>query len=207
MLAYDFDAVTPDSAAVTLRWDRVAVPFKITVNQKEIVPAKLKAQLRGAPQDLWEGWAEAADQVLAYKPDLPDALKYADHSIQVEKRFDNLMTKAAVLEAMERKNEAAPLRAEALAMGSAMQINSYGRQLQISGHQEEAFAVFRENAKRYPDHFIVPYEQARMACARGDYDAAVKEMKIALAGAGKQFQPFLQGLLKRLEAKEDINKN
>jgi hypothetical protein len=40
-----------------------------------------------------------------------------------------------------------------------------------------------------------------MACARGDYDTAVKEMKVALAGADKMFQPFLQGLLKRLEAK------
>ncbi|MBZ5568601.1 MAG: DUF2911 domain-containing protein [Acidobacteriia bacterium] len=206
-LAYDFDAVTPESAVVTLRWDRVAVPFKIAVNTKEIVPAKLKLQLRGGAQYTWEGWAEAADQLLQYKTDLSDALEYANRSIQVEKRFDNLMTKANVLEAMDRKNEAAPLRAEALAMANALQINSYGRQLQIGGHQEEAFAVFRENAKRNPDHFIVPYEQARMACAKGDYDTAVKNMKLALAGADKQFQPFLQGLLKRLEAKEDINKN
>lgn len=206
-LAYDFDAVTPESATATLRWDQVAVPFKIAVNQKELVPAKLKTQLRGAPQYTWEGWQEAADQLLAYKINLPDALEYANRSIQVEKRFDNLMSKANVLEAMDRKNEAAPLRAEALAMGNALQINSYGRQLQIGGRQEEAFAIFRENQKRYPDHFVVTYEEARMACAKGDYDAAVSKMKIALAGADKQFQPFLQGLLKRLEAKEDINKN
>jgi tetratricopeptide (TPR) repeat protein len=206
-LAYDFDAVTPESAMVTLRWDRIAVPFKIAVNQKEIVPPKLKAQLRGGSRYIWESWAEASDQLLEYKTDLADALEYANESIRVEKRFDNLMTKANVLEAMDRKSEAAPLRAEALAMANALQINSYGRQLQIGGHQDEAFAVFRENRKRYPYHFIVPYEEARMACARGDYDTAVKEMKVALAGADKNFQPFLQGLLKRLEAKEDINKN
>ena len=47
-------------------------------------------------------------QLLTYKTDLPEALEYADHSIQVEKRFENLMTKANVLEAMDRKNEAAP---------------------------------------------------------------------------------------------------
>ena len=206
-LAYDFDAVTPESAMVTLRWDRIAVPFKIAVNQKEIVPPKLKAQLRGGSRYIWESWAEASDQLLEYKTDLADALECSNESIRVEKRFDNLMTKANVLEAMDRKSEAAPLRAEALAMANALQINSYGRQLQIGGRQDEAFAVFRENRKRYPDHFIVPYEEARMACARGDYDTAVKEMEIALAGADKQFQPFLQGLLKRLEAREDINKN
>jgi hypothetical protein len=206
-LAYDFDAVTPESATVTLRWDRVAAPFKITVNQKEIVPAKLKLQLRGGSQYVWVAWAEAANQLLEYKTDLADALQYANHSIQVEKRFENLMSKANVLDAMERKNEAAPLGAEALAMGNAMQINSYGRQLQFAGRQDEAFDVFRENAKRHPDHFIIPYEEARMDCAKGDFDTAVKEMKLALAGATKDVQPFLQGLLRRLEAKEDINKN
>jgi hypothetical protein len=206
-LAYEFDAVTPESATATLRWDRVTVPFKIAVNQKGIVPPKIKAQLRGGSRYIWESWAEAAEQLRTDKTDLADALEYANESIRVEKRFDNLMIKANVLEAMGRKNEAAPLRAEALAMANALQINSYGRQLQIGGHQEEAFAVFRENAKRNPDHFIVPYEEARMACARGDYDTALKNMKIALAGADKQFQPFLQGLLKRLEAKDDINKN
>ena len=206
-LAYDFDAVTPESAVAALRWDRVAVPFKISVNQKEIVPAKLKLQLRGGSQYIWEGWAEAADQLLAYKTDLTDALEYANHSIQVEKRFENLMTKANVLEAMGSKNEATAVRAEAFPLGSAMQINSYGRQLQIGGHQDEAFAVFRENRKLHPDHFIIPYEEARMACAKGEDDTAVKEMKVALAGATKNVQPFLQSLLKRLEAKEDINKN
>jgi hypothetical protein len=206
-LAYDFDAVTPDSATATLRWDRVAVPFKIAVNQKELVPAKLKAQLRGAPQYTWEGWAEAANQLLTDKNDLADALHYADRAVQAEKRFETVMLKASVLEAMDRKSEADPLRAEALATATAMQINSYGRQLQFAGKQDEAFAVFRENARRYPNHFIIPYEQARMACAQGDYDTAVSKMKLALAGSDKQFQPFFQGLLKRLEAKEDINKN
>ena len=206
-LAYDFDAVTPDAATVTLRWDRVAVPFKIAVNNKELVPAKLKTQLRTGSQYFWESWAEAAFQLLTDKNDLADALQFADRSVQVEKRFDNVILKARVLQEMDRKDEAAQLVAEALGTGDAMQLNSYGRMLQIGGHQEEAFAVFRENAKRHPDHFIIPYEEARMACAKGYYDAAVSKMKVALAGSTKNVQPFLQSLLKRLEAKEDINKN
>jgi hypothetical protein len=207
VLAYDFDAVTPESAVATLRWDRVAVPFKIAVNQKEIVPAKIKLQMRSLAQYTWEGWAEASTQLLTYKTDLNDALDYADRSIRVERRFDNLMIKANVLEAMGRKDEATPIRTEALAKADAMQMNSYGRQLQRDGRQEEAFAVFRENAKRNPNHFIIPYEEARMACAKGDYDTAVSKMKVAVAGSSRDVQPFLQGLLKRLEAKEDINKN
>lgn len=206
-LTYDFDAVTPDAATVTLRWERVAVPFKIAVDQKQIVPAKLKAQLRGGMRFTWEGWDEAAQTLLAQKLDLEDALHYADESIKQEKRFDNLMTKAQVLDELGRKTEAASLRDEAMPLGNALQINSYGRQLQRAGKQNEAFAVFETNAKRYPDHFVVHYEQARILCAKGDYDSAVKEMQTALASSDQNFKPFLEGLVKRLQAKEDINKN
>ena len=34
-LAYDFDDVKPDSTVVTMRWDKVAVPFKVHVNVNE----------------------------------------------------------------------------------------------------------------------------------------------------------------------------
>src|SRR5205085_12337 len=36
-LTYDFDNVKPNSTTVTLRWDKVAVPFKVEADTKEIV--------------------------------------------------------------------------------------------------------------------------------------------------------------------------
>src|SRR6267154_6120359 len=36
-LTYDFDDVSPDASVVTLRWEKVAVPFKVGVNTHEIV--------------------------------------------------------------------------------------------------------------------------------------------------------------------------
>ncbi len=52
-LAYDFDDVKPDSATVTLRWEKLAVPFKVGVNTNEIVQASLHNQLRGLSQYTW----------------------------------------------------------------------------------------------------------------------------------------------------------
>ena len=43
-LTYDFDDVNPDSSVVTLRWERVAVPFKVGVNTHEIVAENLHNQ-------------------------------------------------------------------------------------------------------------------------------------------------------------------
>src|SRR6202158_6126253 len=55
-LAYDFDDLKPDSTVVTLRWDKVAVPFKVAVNVNEAVEASLQKQMRGLVQYTWDAW-------------------------------------------------------------------------------------------------------------------------------------------------------
>jgi tetratricopeptide (TPR) repeat protein len=205
-LTYDFDDLKPNATTVTLRWDKVAVPFKVEVNTREIVADSLHKQLRGVAQYLWEGGNDAGNYLLAEKTHLQDALKYEDLSLQVEERFENLMTKADILDALNRKDEATVAHNKALGMGNVTQLHIYGRQLQQQGKQEEAFAVFRANIKKYPDHWLTHGESARLACAKGDFDTAVKEMKLAAAGATDQNKPAVEALVKRLENKEDINK-
>jgi len=205
-LAYDIDNVTPDSAVVSLRWEKVAVPFKVEVNTHDLVAASLHNQLRGLAQYTWDGWDDAATYLLAQKYNLDEALKYEDRSIGVEERYDNVMNKARILDAMSKKDEATVARNKALAMANVTQLHSYGRQLQIEGKQEQAFDVFRVNIKKNPNHWTAHNEAARMAVAKGDFDTAVKEMKLASAAAPDQIKSALDGFTKRLEAKEDINK-
>ena len=137
---------------------------------------------------------------------MEDALKYEDQSLQNEERFDNLLTKSRVLDAMGRKTDAATARDKALAMATAIQLHGYGRQLQTQGQQEQAFTIFQTNIKKNPTHWIIHNELARIACSKGDYENAAKEMKLSAAGAPDRTRPFLETLAKRLEAKEDINK-
>jgi hypothetical protein len=204
-LTYDFDDPKPNATTVTLRWDKVAVPFKVEVKTDEIVAASLHKQLRGLAQYTWDGWNDAANYFLTRKTNLDEALQYTDRSIQVEERFDNLITKADILEALNRKNEATVARNQALAMANAVQLHGYGRQLQFRGKQDEAFEVFRTNIKKNPNHWLAHNESARLACAKGDFDTAVKEMKLSAAGAGTN-RPAIEALVKRLENKEDINR-
>ena len=205
-LAYDFDDVKDDSAVLTLRWEKLAVPVKIGVNTKELVQANLHKQLRGFAQYTWDGWDDAANYLLANKLNMDDALNYCDRSIQVEERFDNLYTKSKVLTAIGRKDEADKTLTAALAKANALQMHSYARQLQIDGQNEKAFAIYRENAKKNPDAWIVHMGLGRMYSAQGDYANAAKEMRVALAGAPELNKAFLQNFVKRLDAKDDINK-
>ena len=196
----------PDSATVTLRWEKLAVPFHVHVNVDEIVAQSLKNQVRAWSRWMWDGWSEAANYVLDHKGNLEDALKYAEGSIQVEERFENLGVKSLILEAMGRKEEAAVVRDKAFALATPLQIHSYGRGLQLRGKQDAAFEVFRINIQKHPNEWFVHSEVARIACAKGDFDTAVKEMKLSVASAPAENKPNFERLVNRLEAKEDINK-
>lgn len=70
-----------------------------------------------------------------------------------------------------------------------------------------ALEIFRNNIKKDPNSWIAHAEMARIAVAKGDYETAVKEMKLALSAAPQQgLKAQLTDLIRRLENKEDINK-
>ena len=205
-LAYDFDQVQPDSTVVVMSWDKVAVPFKVAVNLPQTVEASLHNQLRGLSQYTWDAWDDAATYMLDNKMDLNEALKDEDKSIQNEERFENLMTKSRILDAMGQTEQATAIRNKALAMGNAQQLYGYARQLQRQKKQDEAFAVFRTMEKKYPDNWLTYAGMGRIACSQGDYGKATEQMKLALASAPDVGKPSVESLIKRLAAKEDINK-
>ena len=205
-LAYDFDDVKADSAVVTMRWEKVAVPFKVHVNVNDIVTASIHQQIHGMNQYYWEGPDDAAQYFLVNKINLDEALKYEDLSIQNEERYDNLMNKSKVLEAMGRKQDADSFRAKALDKANALQLYVYGRQLQGEKKQDEALAVYQSTAKKFPDYWTTHLGMARVYSAKGDFDNAVKEVKLSLKDAPDAHKNALEAYSKRLEAKDDINK-
>jgi tetratricopeptide (TPR) repeat protein len=205
-LAYDFDEVKPDSAVVTMRWDKVAVPFKVEVKVNDLVTASIHRQLHGLNQYYWEGWDDAAGYFLANKINLDEALKDEDQSIQSEERYDNVMNKSKILEAMDRKQDAEMFRTKALNMASPLQLYFYARQLQADKKQDQALVVYRSTAKKFPDYWTTHLGLARVYSAQGDFDNAVKEVKMSLTGAPDSNKPNLENYVKRLQAKEDINR-
>ena len=206
-LTYDFDEVKPDSTVITLRWDKVAVPFKVAVKVNDIVEASVQRQIRGLNQYYWESWDDVANYYLASKTNLDEALKDEDKSIQTEERYDNLMNKSLILEAMGHKEDATGFRNKALEKASALQLYFYGRQLQGQKKQDEAFAVYRSTAKKFPDYWTTHVGLARVYSGEGDFDKAVKEMQAALPGAPDQANKSnLENYVKRLQSKDDINR-
>jgi len=204
-LTYDFDNPQPDSAVVELEWEKIAVPFKVSVDVHDVVEASLRKQLRSLSQYTWVSWDEAANYLLTEKVALDGALIYANKSIENEDRYDNEITKSKVLKALNRKDESAAAEKKALELAGPLQIHQYARQLLGEKRNEEAYAIFRENAQKHPDQWFVHTGLARMYSAQSKFDDATKEMKLSLAAAPNDQKTYLDGLVKRLEAKQDIN--
>jgi tetratricopeptide (TPR) repeat protein len=205
-LAYEVDQPTENSAVVTLRWEKVAVPFKVSVDVNNIVEASLRQQLRGLSQYTWDAWDDSATYMLAHKINLDEALEYENRSIGSEPRYENYMTKSQILDAMGKKDEAKVAHDKALAVAMPIQMHQYAFALKGQKKDDEAYAVWKKNFQEHPDYWFTHSGMARVYSSQGDFANAVKEMKLAEAAAPEQNKVFIQAAIKRLEAKDDINK-
>ena len=204
-LTYDFDDVKPDSTVVMMEWEKIAVPFKVGVDVHALVEASLKKQLRNLSQYTWMGWDDAATYLLTEKFDLDDALAYNSKAIENEDRFEDELTRSKVLLAMNRKDEAAAAQKRALELATPLQVHFYARGLQGEKRSDEAFVIYRDNAQKHPDLWFTHSGLARIYSAQGKFDDAAKEMKIAYSTAPENQKVYVDGLVKRLEARQDIN--
>jgi hypothetical protein len=206
VLTYVFDDVKPDSAAATLRWEKLAVPVHVSVDVKAVVLRSIKNELRNVGGFTWAGYDEAANWCLDNNYNLEEALKWEETSIQNEDRFENWETKSRIYDAMGRKDDGTKALATALNKATAIQLYVYARGLQRQGNTKRAFELFPQVPKKDANHWVSHLALARVDSNSGDFTTAAKEMTLAIDGAPDTTKPFLQPLLKRLEAKDDINK-
>jgi tetratricopeptide (TPR) repeat protein len=205
-LEYEFENLKPDSVDVTMKWEKLAVPFHVAVTD-DVVLAHIREQFRGRAQYTWITYAEAAQYCLTRKINLDEALKWADASIQQEERFENLSAKAEILKAMNRNDEAKKVSDRAVEISTPQQLYGHARQLQSQKRDAEAMSLFPQVVKRAPQTPFGHLAAARIKSAAGDFDGALVEAKQALATAiNDQQKAGIQPLIKRLEAKQDINK-
>lgn len=206
-LVYDFENLKPESVDVVLQWEKLAVPFSVSVTDAETVIPHIRNQLRGHAQYSWGPLNEAAQYCLTKKTNLEEGLKWAEQSIQLEERFDNLATKSELLKALNKPEEAKAAWNHALEISSAIQLYSYARQLQSQKRDTEAMEIFAGVTKRFPQNVFGYLAQARIKSAAGDYPAAADAMKKAEGVAiSDQQKTIFQGMIEKLNAKQDINK-
>ena len=122
-LMFSFDPITPNSAQVNIRWERLRVPFTVEVKDvKAVWRSKADALMAANPTN-----EQLPRQVaLAYLGDknYDEALKFIDQSIKIKETFANLSSKANILWAAGKKDEAITVADAAIAKGKADKANT-----------------------------------------------------------------------------------
>ena len=135
-LEYSIPEVTPNTAKVVIRWEKVAVPFTVEVPNVEAVwRAKVDAAIAADPKN--EAIPLQVANAYASNDEWEEALKWADQSIKVKETFRNLSAKAQLLYFSGRKTEAFALADQAIAKGKADKVDT--------SNFEKRVAFWKEN--------------------------------------------------------------
>ncbi|HKP45100.1 MAG TPA: DUF2911 domain-containing protein [Pyrinomonadaceae bacterium] len=122
-LEYSMPVVTPNTAQVVIRWEKVAVPFTVEVPNVEAVwRAKVDAAIAADPKN--EVLPLQVANAYANDDKWDEALKWVDQSIKVKETFRNLAAKSQFLYLAGRKEEAFTLGEQAIAKGKADKVDT-----------------------------------------------------------------------------------
>jgi tetratricopeptide (TPR) repeat protein len=200
-LSYSFDDPTEKSVDVALRWEKLRVPFTVEVDTPAVVVASLRKELRDLPRFSWQGWNQAAAYSLRNKVNLDEAMTWADRSINMQENFNNLRTKAGLLEAKGDTAAATALRDKAMKIATEADINAYGYQLLGAGKTDEAIETFRKNVRDHPASWNTYDSLGEAYDRKGDKKLAAENYRKAQAMTKDPEQKKrIDGILKRLGA-------
>lgn len=121
-LAYDFEDVTPDATKVSLRWEKLTVPFTVGIGDIHgRVLAQIREAIKARKADDFRPLNQGANYVRTFKlkANYDEAMGWIDESIKAKETVGNLNGKAALLAEMGRYPEAVTLGEKALQMAKS----------------------------------------------------------------------------------------
>lgn len=183
-LKYEFNDQTGNSAVLSLQWEKLKVPFKISVDlQKLQIEAFRREFNSGIFYRYWQNMHMAANYCLVNNINLEEGLSWAERSINTffgEANFLTLSTYAGLLEKFDRKKEADSLMHKALPMGTPLQLLMYGSSLNKMKKHQEAFKIFKMNYEKSAKE-----NYANLGMVMGYYFLDNKKEAIRAAEKGK----------------------
>jgi len=209
-LKYEFADQTAGSATIELQWEKLMIPFRIDVDVVKTQIESFRAELRSgkALPGNWQAWNQAAAYCAANKTNLEEGLKWADSSLSPifggGSNFTAWQTKAAILDSMGRKSEAAEAMKNAMPYMDAIQGYTYGYAL-IATNPKQAFDVFKMVYDKFPNTLFSNMGMASGYSALGDYKKALSFAQKALPQAKGGNKIEVERNIRDLQNGKDMN--
>jgi tetratricopeptide (TPR) repeat protein len=199
-LTYGFDDRKPASTVAYLQWEKKRIPFKVEVpNVNELYVSIMRDELRSNTGFDYRNFAAAAQFAARNKINLEEALTWAEQAVSSpffgREEFFTLSTKATVLRALNRNDEADQVMDKAInhSTASVQAIHQYGRTLLQDGKTQKALDVFKLNRQKHPEDTFTTYVGlARGYTAVGDKKNAIKNWETAIKNLPENQKPNLE---------------
>lgn len=153
-LNYTFENPSANSVEIVMHWEKVKVPFKIEID-KNVIAEHFKKELDGVDGFFWQPWNQAANYAYQNNLDADLALQWVERSININKNFQNMWTKANLLENNGNVAQAETMREEAWQFSTEADINALGYQYLFSNNVDKAIEIFKKNVDDYPESWNV----------------------------------------------------
>jgi tetratricopeptide (TPR) repeat protein len=210
-LKYEFDGQTDSSAVLSLQWEKVKIPFTISVDLEKVQIESFRKEFNsGIFYRYWQNMQLAANYCLVHNVNLEEGLSWADRSVNTyfgEANFLTLSTYAGLLEKFDRKREADSLMQKAFPMATSLQLVMYGNNLNKMKKHQEAFKVFKMNYDKNPKE-----DYANLGMVMGYYFLNNKKEAIAYAQKGKDqtaeagWKSYFDSLINDMNAGKEVFK-
>jgi len=209
-LKYEFTDQTPSSATVQLQWEKLMIPFRIDVDVIKTQIASFRKELRSdkALPGNWMAWYQAASYCATNKTNLEEGLLWADSALSAtfggNRNFDVWQTKAAILDSLGRKAEAAEAMKSAMPFMDQIQGYTYGYNLLLAKQTKEGYAVMKMVYDKYGNTLFTNIGMASAYSAMGDYKKALEYAQKALPFAKGGNKAEIQRNIRDLQNGKDM---
>ena len=180
-LTYDFINLDKNSAELVLNWEKKQFSVRIEFAVDDIVMANAAEELKSTAGFSWQGYASAASYAQQNKVNFEQGLQWADRAVTMNKSFSTLIAKAGILESLNRSDEAKPVKAEAMSMGTEAELNNYGYQLINNGKFDEAVSIMKTNAESHSESANAWDSLGEAYALKGDKENAIKSFNKSLS--------------------------
>lgn len=204
-LKYEFTEQTDSSAVVVLQWEKVSIPFTVSVELVSTQLASFCRELRSDKGFDINSWLQASTYCLQHNTNLNDGLTWAETAVLYQKDFRTLSNLTAYHLRLGHTNTTDSLLNETLPLGTMLQVHFYGKSLIAEKHAKEALKVFQFNAEKHPGEFIPLAGLTRGYAANNELKKALSYAKKALPLAPDEMnKQAIQSMITKLEAGENI---
>ena len=206
-LIYAVLDVNKTTGKIVLDWEKKRIEFKIEFDTHGLVMVDFNRYLSDTTGLSWSDYNRAAIYCADNLTNLEQGLSWAESSIAIQESFRTLSTKVLVLDAMNKSNEARAIKSKALDLTStsADDFYSYGTQLLLKGHPDQAMKIYQRLQDQWPDNWLSAHSMARHYSMVGNYEKAIVFEKEALDKAPDANKGYIEWAISKLEKGINFN--